>query len=45
MYTENSNSQISEYLAFHSQSYFVQMFRKKTGITPGRYRSQHGLIR
>ena len=44
IYTENSNSQISEYLAFHSQSYFVQMFRKKTGITPGRYRSQRGLI-
>ena len=44
IYTDDSNSQISEYLAFHSQSYFIQMFRKKTSMTPGKYRSQHGII-
>ena len=32
---------IANYLAFPSQSYFVQTFRKRTGVTPKKYRDMN----
>lgn len=43
-YTDYSSSQISEHLAFHSQSYFIQVFKSTTGLTPNQYRNKQGLI-
>lgn len=40
-YSEYSIVEIANYLSFSSQSHFVQVFRKCTGITPHKYRSQH----
>lgn len=37
-YSELSLSEISELLAFSSQSFFTATFRQVTGVTPGRYR-------
>lgn len=40
-YSDYSPSLISSILAFPSQSYFTEIFRRHTGMTPLRYRSQH----
>lgn len=40
-YSEYSISEISNYLSFSSQSHFIQVFQKKTGLTPHKYRMQH----
>ncbi len=37
-YSEYSDAEISNLLAFSSQSYFIKQFRKHTGYTPHRYR-------
>ena len=37
-YSDRSISEISEYLCFSSQSYFQNVFKKKYGMTPIRYR-------
>lgn len=34
-------SEIAEYLAFSSQSHFIDIFRKETGFTPKEYRNQY----
>ena len=33
--------EIGNYLAFHSQSHFVSVFKQHTGATPGAYRQSH----
>lgn len=33
---------ISQYLYFSTQSYFIRIFRKYTGMTPGQYRRRYG---
>ncbi|MEA1224948.1 AraC family transcriptional regulator, partial [Staphylococcus aureus] len=38
VYTNQSISEISEYLIFNSQSYFTSVFKKETGKTPFEYR-------
>ena len=40
-YSEYSASQISEILAFSSQSYFIRCFRKIKGMTPYEYVQRH----
>lgn len=40
-YSEYSISDIANYLAFSSQSHFIQVFQKRTGHTPHKYRSQY----
>ena len=42
MYSQQSITEISNYLCFSSQSYFTSVFRKKYGLTPKEYRLQHG---
>lgn len=37
-YTEKSLSEISSYLCFSSQAYFQNVFKKKYGMTPTKYR-------
>ncbi len=39
-YTDYSYSIIADYLAFSSQSHFIQTFRKEIGMTPAEYRKQ-----
>ena len=41
MYTRLSLGEISHYLCYSSQSYFQKVFKKATGVTPGRYRDSH----
>ena len=41
IYSEFSPAQIASVLAFPSQSYFTEVFRKNTGTTPKKYRMQH----
>lgn len=41
IYSEYSPSQIANILAFPNQSYFTQIFRKNTGITPTQYRQMN----
>lgn len=41
IYSEHSLSEIASTLAFPSQSYFTEIFRKKTGLTPTEYRSRY----
>ena len=38
--TDKPIAQISEYLGFSSQSYFQNVFRKMTGLTPNTFRSE-----
>lgn len=40
LYRDMKISQISYTLAFSSESHFVALFRKKYGITPGRYKKE-----
>ena len=42
IYSEQSISEISNYLCFSSQSYFTSVFRKKYGLTPKEYRLRFG---
>lgn len=40
-YSEYTTAEISNYLAFSSQSHFIQVFQKRTGLTPYKYRMHH----
>ena len=40
-YTDKTLSEISSYLCFSSQSYFQNVFKRITGMTPTEYRKQH----
>ena len=40
-YTDKSHLAISVYLGFSSQSHFIRVFRKYTGMNPGEYRDAH----
>lgn len=40
-YSDYSLADIANYLAFSSQSHFIQVFQKHEGITPHKYRSKH----
>lgn len=41
IYSELSPAEISSILAFHSQSYFTEIFRKKMGMTPKKYQIKY----
>lgn len=41
VYSDYSAAFISSTLAFPSQSYFTEMFKKRTGMTPVKYRALH----
>ncbi len=41
MYSEYSSDEIANYLAFSSQSHFINVFKKHTGMTPREYRLTH----
>ncbi|MBR1798194.1 MAG: AraC family transcriptional regulator [Clostridiales bacterium] len=38
---DDSSLEIANYLGFSSQSHFIQVFKKQTGLTPEEYRKQH----
>ena len=40
-YSDYSLVDIANYLAFSSQSHFIQTFKKAVGITPNKYRNQY----
>lgn len=40
-YSDYSYAEIANILAFASQSYFIQVFKKKTGFTPKEFRNLH----
>ncbi len=40
-YSDYSSTEISEILAFSSQSYFIRCFRRITGMTPAEYRRRY----
>lgn len=41
VYSEYSPAEIAGILAFSDQSYFTEVFRKHTGLTPKKYQSSH----
>ena len=41
-YSDYSCSDIGNFLAFCSQSHFISVFRKATGLTPRQYRARYG---
>lgn len=41
--TDETLAAISQYLYFSTQSYFIRIFRKYTGMTPGQYRRDYGV--
>lgn len=41
LFTDNSFEEIASLLAFSSQSHFIQVFKKVTGITPKTYKTTH----
>ncbi|MCD8189339.1 MAG: AraC family transcriptional regulator [Clostridiales bacterium] len=41
IYSDYTLAAISEYLHFSTQSYFIRVFRKQTGMTPGQYRKYY----
>ena len=40
-YSDYTIIEIANYLSFSSQSHFIQVFQKKTGLTPHKYRNQN----
>lgn len=40
-YSDYTLTDISNYLAFSSESHFIQVFQKKVGITPNKFRKQN----
>ena len=38
--TKKSAAEIALYLGYSSQSYFVKVFKRQFGITPGEYRGR-----
>jgi len=38
---DESSLEIANYLGFSSQSHFIQVFKKETGVTPEEYRKKH----
>lgn len=40
-YSDYNIVDIANYLSFSSQSHFIQVFQKKTGLTPHKYRTQN----
>lgn len=43
IYSKYTMAEISEYLHFSTQSYFIKMFKKHMGVTPGEYR-KNGMV-
>lgn len=43
-FSENSTSEISNILNFSSQSYFIKIFKKYTGMTPCEYKRKYNLF-
>jgi AraC-like DNA-binding protein len=41
LFTDKSYKEIGQILSFASQSHFIQVFKKITGLTPKEYRNQH----
>ncbi|MCR5218291.1 helix-turn-helix domain-containing protein [Treponema sp.] len=41
IYTENTPVDISNYLSFSSESHFISVFKKITGLTPKKFRNIH----
>ena len=41
IYSTYTSAEIATILAFPSQSYFTEVFRKKSGLTPVKYRAEH----
>ena len=41
LYSNDSYSQISSYLSFHSHSYFISVFKKNVGMTPREFRKKY----
>lgn len=41
LYTEYNDTEISNLLAFSSQSYFIKMFKKYIGMTPKQYKKRY----